>query len=173
MKINKICKALTVIMITIMCIIGFSGCGKDKDADKDNAYKEPLELYFSGIQERNLEKVLQAFPDFMNMGSMLTQQDIDVFYENYESELGPNITISYSFGEPVRYEGDDLEDFKAEIVAVNDNVNKDDITDAYFVPVTMVVKGDGIEGSDVENSTSVEDKVSYYSFKYQGKWYVR
>ena len=174
MKVNKILKVFTVMIITIMCTIVFSGCGNEKKDERDNAYKVPLETYFSGIKEKNLEKVLQAFPDFMDMETRIIQDDIDQFYRNYETEYGQSVSIDYSLEEPVRYEGDDLEEFKAEIIATNENVSKDDIEDAYFVPVTIIIKGENTEeGQDNEDGVLAREKYNFYSFKYKDVWYVR
>lgn len=175
MKISKISKVIAVAMIILMSMIAFAGCGKKNEVEKDNAYLEPLETFFSGVKEKDIEKALQAFPDFMNMGSLLTSDDIDIWYKNYENEYGSNITMDYSFGEAIRYEGKELDEFKAELAAAYDNVNKDDVKDAYFVPVTITVKGDGLNPEDGEESSpsTGKDQVNYYAFKYKDSWYIR
>ena len=175
-KNSKLLKVIAVIMIAIMSIVVFAGCGnKEEGKDADKSYLEPLETFFSGVKEKDIDKALQAFPDFMNMGSMLTSEDIDTWYSNYESEVGSNVTMSYSFGEAVRYEGKELDEFKAELAAAYKDVNKDDVEDAYFVPVTLNIKGDGLS-EDVSGDQSVntaKDQANYYAFKYKGKWYIR
>ena len=70
-------KILVVIAIIISTIFVFTGCGKkDKSANADKQYLQPLTDYFEGIKNKDLSRLLKAFPDFMKMSEKVTDTDI-------------------------------------------------------------------------------------------------
>ncbi len=183
--INKksLLKIAIILSIMLLSIFTLTGCGnnKDKEASSEKSnYQEPLTNYFEGIKNRDVNQVLKAFPDFMDMTSKISSEDIDDLYSQYESLYGANIKIDYSFGDAVQLSEEDLSELKEEILSVYKNLENIEITDGYSVPVKVTVTGDGIEKSSEENqdnnsvenaNTNVEES-DMYVLQYNGNWYI-
>ena len=177
-------KSLVVITIIISTIFVFTGCRKkDKSANEDKQYLQPLTDYFEGIKDKDLSKVLKAFPDFMQMSEKITDTDIEDLYKQYETIYGTNIKIDYSFGDAVTLGEDEIKQLEENLTAIYTDVENLDITAAYTIPVTVTVKGDGIT-SDSDNNTATENNTEsesnnnnteeedMYVIQYNENWYI-
>ena len=172
-------KILVVIAIIISTIFVFTGCGKkDKSANADKQYLQPLTDYFEGIKNKDLSRLLKAFPDFMKMSEKVTDTDIEDLYNQYESMYGANIKIEYSLGDAVALGEDEIKQIEEDLKAIYTDQENLDITAAYSVPVTVTITGDGITsnsdnntiaGDNSNNNTEEEDM---YVIQYNGSWYI-
>ena len=187
-KEKRILRALATLLIILVSVFALTGCGKKEEEVKSSepAYLEPLNNYFQGIQNKDAEQILKAFPDFMDMTSRITSEDIDDLYDSYKYLYGENIKFDYSFGEAIAIEESELSEIEEQISAMYEDAGDIDFTAGYSVPVTITISGDGVVNSDVEenleeeseddtnqelsNSGTEEDEM--YVFEYNGNWYT-
>lgn len=178
-KIKNVLKVLVILCIVFVSVFAFAGCGKKKDNENEKAYLEPLTNYFDGIKEKDLNKVLSAFPDFMGMESNITMTEIDELYAYYESQYGKNPKINYEFGGAVALGEDELSELEDEIKAAYPNAGDVDLTAGYTVKTKVTIMGDGAEvNSEESEENNGEKKTSdtvendMYVIQYNGKWYA-
>lgn len=177
---KKLLRIMAVMSIIFVSICVFTGCGKKKQNSNEQDYREPIISYFDGIKEKNLEKVLAAFPDFMGMSKNITMTEIDDLYKYYENEYGNNIKITYEFGDAVALGEEELAELEDEAKSTYSDAGDIDFTAGYTVTVKVTVEGDGVtnnsEGTDEENKgeKTAKDTVDnqMYSIQYNGKWYM-
>lgn len=70
---------------------GFEGL----DISKSKNYEIPISYYYYGIQNKNLDAFLKAYPEFMNVKNRFSQNDFDKFYDVFKDECGENINLTY------------------------------------------------------------------------------
>lgn len=193
---NYLFKVLVVIAIIVSTIFVFSGCGKknkNQSNTDDKAYLQPLTNYFEGIKNKELSRVLKAFPDFMQMSEKITDTEIDDLYKQYESMYGANIKIDYSLGDAVTLGEDEIKELEDNLTAIYPDQENLDITAAYSVPVTVTITGDGITSNSNEENTAAENNADnntaetntddstdnnnteqedMYVIQYNGNWYI-
>ena len=182
---KNLLKLLLVITIVLSSVFVLTGCGKKNKENKDEqvqAYLQPLKDYFDGIKNKDINLVLKAFPDFMNMSTKITEDDINDLYSQYESLYGANIKIEYTFGEAIALGEEELSDLENEIVATYTDLQTIDITAGYTVPVKVTVTGDGIQSTENsenaddanknENSNTNTEDDEMYVLQYNGNWYI-
>ena len=178
---NKV-KLFAILLMVVMITVSFSGCGKSnqKAEKEDNGYIEPLENYFDGIKNKNIEQVSKAFPDFVIEKISISSENIDDIYTRYEESYGANIKFEYSFGNPTVLDGDELSELVEEITEEY-GIEKNDITAAQCVPISVKITGDGISNSESqeknedennESTNSGVDQADYYVIKYKDNWYI-
>ena len=68
---------------------GFEGL----DISKSKNYEIPISYYYYGIQNKNLDAFLKAYPEFMNVKNRFSQNDFDKFYDVFKDECGENINL--------------------------------------------------------------------------------
>lgn len=182
---KKILKILTILLIIFVSVCTFTGCGKKEDNNDEQAYKEPIINYFDGLKEKNLDKVLSAFPDFMGMSKNITMTEIDELYTYYEKQYGNNINISYEFGDAVALGEEELKELEDEAKSAYPEAGDIDFTAGYTVTIKVTVSGSGAtekvneDGSEENNENNnggnaatdtVENQM--YSIQYNGKWCI-
>lgn len=179
-------KSLLVIAIVMSSIFMLTGCGKKNNDDNNEVasepYLQPIIDYFEGIKNKDINQVLKAFPDFMEMDSKISSSDIDDLYAQYESLYGANIKIDYTFGEVTALSEDDFTELEEEIKSIYTDMESVDITAGYIVPVTVTITGDKIESTaeNAENENKEEtektnnnvEEDEMYVFQYNGNWYM-
>lgn len=183
-------KILAVLLIILLSMFTLTGCGKNKEknaSSEESNYQEPLKNYFEGIKNRDVNQVLKAFPDFMDMASNISSEDIDDLYSQYEALYGANIKIDYTFGDPIELSEEELSELEEEISSVYQSAENIDITAGYSVPVKVTITGDGIEKSSeekeeeaqeenndnsLENANSNVEESDMYVLQYNGNWYI-
>lgn len=123
-------------------------------------YELPVAYYYNGLQNRNFETFLKAYPDFMGISSQFSANDLNNYYEQYKEECGENVTLSYEIGEAVSYAPSEIEDLKKNFKT---NYGVDiDISEAYIINVKVKYTGD---------KNTVESNKKHTVFKYNGQWY--
>lgn len=185
-KMKKFLKSFLVFAVITVGIFAFTGCGKKENKQQNQeAYLEPLTNYFEGIKTKDINKVLKAFPDFMEMASRITSDDINDLYTQYESIYGANIKFDYSFGDPVTLDQDQIEKLKEQFKAIYTDLENFDITEGYTIPVTVTITGDGITTNQTENnensnttdnsqdnSNNNVEQNDMIVIKYNDNWYI-
>ena len=68
--------------------------------------------YYYGIQNKNFDVFLKAYPEFMGISSQFSADDLNNFYETYKDECGENIKIDYEIGDAVQYTEEQLADLE-------------------------------------------------------------
>lgn len=183
--INKrnLLKIVAVVSIILLSMFTLTGCGNNKEkqvSSEELNYQEPLKNYFEGVKNKDVNQVIKAFPDFMDMASKVSSEDIDDLYSQYEALYGANIRIDYSFGDAVELSEEELSELEEEVLSVYQSLENIDITAGYSVPVKVTVTGDGIEKSSEENednnseentNSNVEES-DMYVLQYNGNWYM-
>ena len=192
---KKIIKYILVIVLMLGMVITITGCGKknkNQSNTDDKAYLQPLTNYFEGIKNKELSRVLKAFPDFMQMSEKITDTEIDDLYKQYESMYGANIKIDYSLGDAVTLGEDEIKELEDNLTAIYPDQENLDITAAYSVPVTVTITGDGITSNSNEENTAAENNADntaetntddstdnnnteqedMYVIQYNGNWYI-
>ena len=138
-----------------------------------------------GLKNKNLDQILQAYPEFMHMSNVITNDDLESAYNQYESMYGPNIRIDYNLQDAISVEEQDKENLASELKELYPEVGDINIEKAYIITVELTVTGDGIqEESSEENSgensgenagemeNSATDEADFYVYKYNGNWYM-
>lgn len=184
-KSKNLLKLLAIISIVLVSVCALTGCGKkNKDNNSDEkAYLEPLKNYFDGIKEKDLNKVLSAFPDFMDMSSNITMTEIDELYNYYEGQYGKNVKINYEFGDAVALGEDELSELEDEIKSAYtdvEGVNDIDLTAGYTVTIKVTISGDGVEQAQEQTEENSEEPKTasdtveneMYVIQYNGHWYA-
>lgn len=149
-------RIILVILMIISSVFVFSGCGKKDENNQETveeAYLQPLKNYFDGVKNKDVNQILKAFPDFMDMANKVTPEEIDSLYKQYEIMYGANIKIDYSFGEATALVEEDLSELESELSTMYNKEENIDITAGYLVPVTVTITGDGVEENKQENAT--------------------
>lgn len=189
-----ILKILIVSAIIISTIFAFSGCKKENKNQTNNdekAYVQPITDYFEGIKNKELSRILKAFPDFMQMSEKITDEEINDLYKQYESIYGANIKIEYSVGDATALGEDEINDLEDNLLSIYTDQENIDITAAYIIPVTVTITGDGIvsdssnensenkeENSTIEtdaedsNESDNKEQEDMYVIQYNGNWYL-
>lgn len=175
--IKKVVKLGLVFFLILTSIFMFSGCGKNKENNNQNAdaYLQPLKDYMDGIINKDPNQTLKAFPAFMNRTEDITIENINEMYTQYESLYGANIKLEYEFEEATKLEESDISALEEQIKGYYTEVTEIDITEAYIVPLKLTVSGDGIkkEGENqTEQRASNTDTTDFYVFKYNDNWYL-
>lgn len=130
------------------------------DISKYKDYEVPVAYYYYGIQNKNFDVFLKAYPEFMNIKDQFTADDLNNFYTTYKDECGDNIKISYEIGEEVHYTQEQLTELVNYISAnYNQEIN---ITDAYVINITEKYTGD---------KQTVESKKTQIVFQFNGQWF--
>ena len=158
---KKLIAIIAICIIVIVILICRAILNKNPvDTSENEDYKLPVEYYYSGIQNRDFETFLKAYPEFMQIDSMITAEDLNNYYEQYKDECGENISMSYEIDEAVAYSAEELQELVNEI----NTMYKTDVnfTEAYKVNVKTTYSGD-------ENS--VEKNTEHTVVKYNDQWY--
>lgn len=169
-----------LILIFSVCI--FSGCGNTKQEEQKEeisreVYESPLKNYMEGLKNRDINLVLQAFPEFMQT---FTQADLDSIYANYEAMYGSNVKMEYNLGDSVKIkEQKDLDILASQIREYYPNAGDIQVTAAYIITVELSVSGDGVDNNqsaEGENKEVVSNKKTdsqdFYVYQYNGNWYM-
>ena len=123
-------------------------------------YELPVAYYYNGIQNKNFETFIKAYPDFMQIGSQFSAEDLNNYYEQNKDVCGENITLSYEIGDAISYSANEIENLKADF-KTNYGINVD-LSEAYSVNVKVKYSGD---------KSSIESNRKHTVFKYNGQWY--
>lgn len=170
-----------LILISSVCI--FSGCGDSKQEEQKEeiareVYEAPLKNYMEGLKNRDINLVLQAFPEFMQT---FTQADLDSIYANYEAMYGSNIIMEYKLGDSVKVkEQKDLDILASQIREYYPDAGDIQVTAAYIITVELSISGDGVaneqtaEGEDKETTANNKktDSQDFYVYRYNDNWYM-
>lgn len=171
----------SVFLLTLVCSVCiFSGCGNNKQEQQKEeiareVYEAPLKNYMEGLKNRDINLVLQSFPEFMQT---FTQADLDSIYANYEAIYGSNVTMEYKLGDSVKIkEQKDLDILASQIKEYYPNAGDIQITAAYIINVELSIWGDGVQKEQTtegENATSNKktDAQDFYVYQYNGNWYM-
>ena len=128
------------------------------------AYEKPLKNFFEGIEDKDGDKIEEAFPEFYGdkMTKLYDFDDVaDELYDRLEDEFGKNIKISYKIKDKEKIDKDDLEDIEEEIK--DDYDEKVKVSKGYELELKLKVKGK----KDKDEHTS-ELEV----YKIDGDWYI-
>lgn len=67
-NIKQMMKLIIIIGMLIILVISLTGCGNKSQEQIDNeAYEEPIKNMIEGIQNTDVEKYMNAFPEFLNL----------------------------------------------------------------------------------------------------------
>lgn len=179
---TNLLKILSVFTIVMLSVFTLTGCGK-KDNKNDVAqadqYLQPIKNYFDGIKNKDVNQILKAFPDFTKMEEVVTINEVNDMYAQFEQVYGANIKIDYSFGDATPLSEEDLSELEAELMSTYTEAGNIDITAAYTVPVKVTITGDGIQsennGESVQDDNVGEDESNQedmYVLQYNGNWYM-
>ena len=184
---KKLLNFMLVLIIGITCLSVLAGCGKqntNQDEVSKEVYEQPLRSYMEGLKNRNLDQLLQAYPEFMHMENLITQANIDGVYAQYEAIYGSNIVFDYSLGEATKVYDDDLESLSAQLRELYPDAGDIKIDKAFIITIELKITGDGIkqegseENSAEENQDSEESKSTktdtqdFYVYRYNNNWYM-
>lgn len=184
---KKFLKSILVIALIISSMSMFSGCGKKENEGNNqqkqevskDVYEAPLKSYMDGLKNKDLNKICQAYPEFMRAP---TQTDIDAMYAMYEARFGSNVKLEYTLGDAVKVEEQrDLDILATQIKELYPDAGDINITAAYIITVNLSVSGDGVvEGEAAENPSAnsenddikKSDSQDFYVYEYNGNWYM-
>lgn len=130
------------------------------DISKYKDYEVPIAYYYYGIQNKNFDVFLKAYPEFMGISSQFSADDLNNFYETYKDECGENIKINYEIGDAVQYTEEQLADLENYLKA---NYQQEiQVSQAYTVNITEKYTGD---------KQTIESKKTQIVFQFNGQWY--
>ena len=132
------------------------------DISKSKNYEIPISYYYYGIQNKNLDAFLKAYPEFMNVKNRFSQNDFDKFYDVFKDECGENINLTYKITNVTQCSESqlaELENYFKENYMVD--VKPDS---AYAVNITETFSGDKKEVETLKTQTI---------FQYNGNWYIK
>lgn len=112
---KKILKTV-LLLITVLSVCILTGCQKKNsnnsgEVSKD-VYEQPIRYYMEGLKNRDLEQHLKAYPDFMKMSEIITKENLDDVYSQYEAIYGANIQLDYSLGDATKIDASDIENIE-------------------------------------------------------------
>lgn len=179
--VKKYFKSILIVALIILSLFALTGCGKnnsnDVNGDEKEVYEKPLRNYMEGLKNKNLDQLLQAYPEFMHMNEIITNDDLESAYNQYESMYGANIRIDYNLQDAVSVEEQDKENLVSELKELYPEAGDINIETAYIITVELTVTGDGIqeengeENADVSKNTATDEQ-DFYVYKYNGNWYM-
>lgn len=138
-------------VVIILVIVIFSIFGK--------GWKKPIDNYFKGMEKGKLETYLKAYPEFMEMGDKMEEEDMEDMLDEFEDEYGEKIKISYEVTKKEKIKKDDLEDVQKYIKERYEEDVK--VSKGYEVKVKATIKGKDDEDTDSQKM---------YVYKIDGKW---
>jgi len=165
---NKILKKSTqiiAIMLTILIsLFVLSGCG-NKDEGSGNKeipdYEKPVANMFRGMQDKDVDAYISAFPKFMGLADYFNQEYMDYLVETLEKDYGTDIKIKYDVSDKKEISEENIKEMEASIVELYSTTV--DIKSGYQLDVEAHITGS--EGTDTESS-----KVDVYQIDNQ--WYI-
>lgn len=192
--VKKLCKLTLIIGIIISSVFVLSGCQKnDKGTEPEQisreTYIQPLQNYLEGLKTKNIELVLKAYPEFMQMNSKIQLTDIEAVYARYEALYGANIAFDYNIGNPINVEESDLGTLTSKIKEAYPDAGDINIDKAFILEVELTISGDGVQGTnnseqqkgnaDGNSSDNNEtqrskatDRQDFYVYRFNGNWYI-
>ncbi|MBR2744041.1 MAG: hypothetical protein IKE01_01920 [Clostridia bacterium] len=186
---KRFLRIMIIGLLIVSSVLAFSGCKKnDNEANKKEeiskeVYEKPLRTYLDGIKNKSLEQVLQAFPEFMHAENLISQENIEEAYKQYEEELGQNITFEYEIGDPTEIEQKDADNLAGQLKALYPDAGEITIDKAYIVTVKMKIYsqeaannegGENSEGTEEnkEDEKSKNESQDFYVYRYNENWYM-
>ena len=179
--VKKYFKAILIVVLIMLSAFTLTGCGKNnsdnKNGDDKEVYERPLRNYMEGLKNKNLEQLLQAYPEFMHMNDIITSDDLESAYNQYEAMYGPNIRIDYNLKDAISVEDQDKENLVSELKELYPEAGDINIETAYIIAVELTITGDGIQGENSEENVDDSEKTAtdeedFYVYKYNGNWYM-
>ena len=174
---KKILKTMLLLTITVLSICILTGCQKKNsnnsgEVSKD-VYEQPIRYYMEGLKNRDLEQHLKAYPDFMKMSEIITKENLDDVYSQYDAIYGANIQLDYSLGDATKIDTSDIENIEIQLKETYPDAGDIKISRAYIIPVELTITGDGIaeEGKEKEKTTN-KDSQEFYVYEFNGNWYI-
>lgn len=170
----NISKKLIVLIVLIIIIVLVFICKptvtKNKTPDNNTAanldvskykdYEVPIVYYYNGIQNRNFDMFLKAYPDFMEVSSQISSDNLNNFYETYKKECGENIRLEYNIGDATEYTKEQLTDLEKYL---KNNYKQDiHVSRAYTINIIEKYTGD---------KQTIESKKNQIVFQFNGQWY--
>ena len=162
----NISKKLIILIIAIIIAIVIFICWRilnntsNINISDNEDYKVPITNIYNAIQNKDLEIYLKTYPEFMQVSSMITAEDLNNYYDQYKNECGENITMTYEIGESEACSEEKLQEIENEINTLyRTNV---DFTEAYKVNVKTTYTGD---------ANSIERNTEHTVVKYNDQWY--
>ena len=116
---------------------------------------------------------MKAYPDFMKMSEIITKENLDDVYSQYEAIYGANIQLDYSLGDATKIDTSDIENIEIQLKETYPDAGDIKISRAYIIPVELTITGDGIaeEGKEKEKTTN-KDSQEFYVYEFNGNWYI-
>ncbi len=142
-----------IAIIVIALVVVFFG-GHDKD-DKDDietkpSYETPIDNMFEGLEKKDSDKFLSAYPKFISdrvedwYGDF--DDHMDDMYDSLVDDYGKNIKISYKVIDKKKINKDNLEYYEDDIMYMFDE--KVDVSAGYEVEIETKIKGKDDEEED-------------------------
>lgn len=159
-NIKQMMKLIIIIGMLIILVISLTGCGNKSQEQIDNeAYEEPIKNMIEGIQNTDVEKYMNAFPEFLNL--KIAQKDLDELMNTYIELYGQGIQISYEITNKQEIPNEKL-------VEMQENIKK------YFEHECTIKKGYKLEISQTVKGSkdqNISDK-TIDVYEIDGKWYI-
>ena len=140
---------LTAVVVVIAIIASIFGKG----------YLKPIDNYFKGVQKANADTFLKAFPEFMNMGDSIEEDDMEDRLDDLEDTYGEKIKISYKVKSKEKIKKDELADIQEYIEGYYNEEVK--VSAGYELKLAVTYKGKKKEKTNTDK---------YYVYKIDGKW---
>ena len=131
--------------------------------EEKSTYKEAIDLYVKGIEEQEIDTFLDAYGSFLveEFADGEGEEYLEEVYEEYESEAGSDLKISYEVTKEKQYTESKLADLQEDLE--DDYDFKGTIEEAYDITTEFTIKGDDGE---------TDDRVKFLIVKIEGQWYL-
>lgn len=165
-----------IITAVAACSVGVIAAASASMSSRQAAEKyvtDPIDLYIEGLQKKNYNKVLAAFPDFYSQEiydywSYLSSDDtpeyyFSAWYDDIVADYGTSFDITYEIEGVSVLEDDSLDSTKDELVTLYGMSEESELSEYEVLNIIFTVEGRGNESEFTESLTVA---------KIDGEWYM-